>query len=175
MLKRIIDDIEKSIQNECFMAALALALTVPDICGKAEYPNAKTTFERYTTWYEEFIGQYEKPIHPHAGDMPYLSGELVYNLRNAFLHQGNPNIDKKRVKEERCKVDRFILTISKPHDGGFASMSIYGKNSPIIVRVLEVNIVNLCSKLVAVAKSYYDANKEKFDFFEYEFEDLREV
>ena len=34
-----IDEIEKSLENECYIAALALALTLPDICGKAEYPS----------------------------------------------------------------------------------------------------------------------------------------
>ena len=38
MLMRIIDEMKRSIDNECFIAALMLALSIPDICGKAEYP-----------------------------------------------------------------------------------------------------------------------------------------
>ena len=35
MLLKIIDEIKKSIDNECFIAALTLALTKPDIRGRA--------------------------------------------------------------------------------------------------------------------------------------------
>lgn len=41
MLMRIIDEMKRSIDNECFIAALMLALSIPDICGKAEYPDTE--------------------------------------------------------------------------------------------------------------------------------------
>ena len=37
MINRLIDDINKALDAEAYMAALALALTLPDICAKAEY------------------------------------------------------------------------------------------------------------------------------------------
>ena len=107
MLIKIVDEVKKSIDNECFMAALALVLTIPDICGKAEYPDAGIS-ERYIKWYNMYVGKYEKPSDPYGEDMPYSSGEIIYNLRNSFLHQGTPNIDVTKVKEERCKVDKFM-------------------------------------------------------------------
>ena len=172
MLIWIIDEIEKSIENECYIAALALALTIPDICGKAEFPHEKSTSARYIRWYNEYVGKYEKPANPEGQDMPYESGEIVYNLRNSLLHQGNPSIEPKKVKEESCKVDRFKLSISTPFDGGY-SMVAYGLGCEITERVLEINIVNLCHKLCATAKGYYNENNEKFDFFDYEINDKR--
>ena len=171
MLCRIIDEIIKSIENECFIAALALALTIPDICGKAEYPSANIA-ERYIKWYNKYIGDYEKCPDPYGTDMPYTSGELVYNLRNSLLHQGTPNVDASKVKEERCRIDKLVLTISRAYDRG-TSMVSYGKGCTITERMLEVNIVNLCSKLCATAKGYYAENKNKFDFFQYELKDIR--
>ena len=50
MIDRILGEIKKSIDNECFIAALALALTLPDICGKAEYPDDSIA-GRYIRWY----------------------------------------------------------------------------------------------------------------------------
>ena len=35
ILIRLIDDINRALENEAYFAALALALTLPDICGKA--------------------------------------------------------------------------------------------------------------------------------------------
>ena len=179
MLNRIIDEIQKSIDNECFIAALALALTIPDICGKAEYPKLSNT-KRYIQWYNEYIGKYEKPPHPEAEDMPYLSGEVVYNLRNTLLHQGTPNVDKNRIKEERCKVDHFVLTISASYDGGSSGVNSYGidpdtKEPKLVVRNMTVNIVNLCDKITRVARNYYQKNQDKFDFFDYELKDIRKL
>ncbi len=59
MLLNIIDEVNKSLDNNLYFAALSLVLTIPDICGKAEYPN-KGVGERYITWFDEHIGQYEE-------------------------------------------------------------------------------------------------------------------
>lgn len=47
MILRIIDEIEKALNHDLYFAALNLALTLPDICGKAEYPSLRSTRERY--------------------------------------------------------------------------------------------------------------------------------
>ena len=39
MLSYIVKEVRESIENEHFIAALALVMTLPDICGKAEYPS----------------------------------------------------------------------------------------------------------------------------------------
>ena len=50
MIDKIVSDIRNAIENDCYIAALALALTLPDVCGKAEYPNAGNG-KRYKNWY----------------------------------------------------------------------------------------------------------------------------
>ena len=172
MLQRIIEEVRTSLDNECFIAALTLALTIPDICGKAEYP-ADATTKRYIQWYNGYIGHYEKLSDPYGTDMPYLSGELIYNLRSLMLHQGTPNIDPNKVKVERCKVDRFILTITDVCDSGLSGVQ-YDNDNKITERLLEVNIVNLCHKICSVAQEYYSENQNKFTFFQYELVDKRD-
>ena len=171
MLIRIIEEVKKSIDNECFIAALALALTIPDICGKAKYPKSGVG-DRYIKWYDEYIGNEEKPQSEYSADMPYSSGELIYSLRNSMLHQGTPNVNASNIKEERCKVDEFVLTISDPTDNGISGVS-YGKGLKIVKRMLKVNIIYLCNKLCKVANIYYNNNKSRFNFFQYELYDSR--
>lgn len=175
MITRIIEEIKECIDNECFIAALSLALTIPDVCGKAEYPELEDkNKKRYIKWFDTFVGAYEKPSDPYGSDMPYLNGEVLYTLRNSVLHQGTPNIDTSKVTEERCKVDEFILIISDVYDGGLSRVS-YGKGLTITERMLQINLVNLCHKLCSVAKSYYEDNKDKFDFFQYQLKDVRHI
>lgn len=180
MIDRIVKEIDSSLKNENFMAALSLALTLPDICGKAEYPN-EGNGRRYIQWFDEYIGKYEIPPDVHDKEnpsrivndtMPYMSGEIVYSLRNCFLHQGTPSIDKGKIREPRCQVTHFVLTIAGATNGGSSCIErncfIDGER-----RTLEINLVNLCCKLCLVAKSYYEDNKEKFDFFQYDLQDRR--
>ena len=95
MVTEIIKEINQSLDNGCVMAGLSLALILHDICGKAIYPNMKPS-DRYIKLFDEYIRQYERDDECIRVGMPYLSGELVYFLRNSILHQGNPNIDYKK-------------------------------------------------------------------------------
>lgn len=89
MVDRIVNEIRSCLENDSNLAALALALTLPDICGKAEHPEKSVT-NRYIDWYQDHIGKYEKSrINSLDEDLPYLSGELVYQLRCSFLHAGD--------------------------------------------------------------------------------------
>ena len=140
-----ISEIEICLENECYISALALALTLPDICGKAEYPN-KSVGKRYIQWYDQYVGSYQKSQSPYSADMPYLSGEVVYSLRNNFLHAGNPNIEKEKIKDELCKIDQFHLIAGKSLIGDTSRVS-YGKELKVEERGYVVNIRLLCMRL----------------------------
>ena len=105
MIKKIVKDLESCLENDCLFAALALALTLPDICGKAEYPKEKLISRRYIDWYDKYIGNYERDRSKSLGDspteLPFLSGELVYQLRCSFLHAGDTDIDQKDIHDEQ--------------------------------------------------------------------------
>ena len=109
MVLQIIKEIESALSHDLYLAALNLALTLPDICGKAEYPDLRTS-QRYKKWYDENVGITEKPP-KHDGDpeMPYLSGDVVYSLRCSLLHEGNPDLQKQNVQP--VPIDRFSLVI----------------------------------------------------------------
>lgn len=173
MLMEIIKEINKALADNMYIAALSMALTIPDICGKAEYPNEKVG-KRYIDWFEENIGKYEHPpFEDGKTKMPYLSGEVVYSLRNSMLHQGTPNIDKDKIKEETNKIDRFILVRQEKNEFDIYSDSAEYSDQDMsldkhgVYRSYYVNIRRLCMIICATAEGYYKENKEKFDFFNY--------
>ncbi len=180
MLERIIDDVNKALDAEAYMAALALVLTLPDICAKAEYDNTLRNKERYIKWYDENIGQFMMPPPgPDEEAMPYLSGEVVYQLRCFVLHQGTPNIDTQQIHEECCKIDEFSLIIEKknPFDVYVDSSHVSQQISPTSgrpIRGYQVNIRRLCFFITRAAQKYYEKNQSKFDFFNYEIIDWDE-
>ena len=155
-----VNDIRNALKNQSYFSALSLALTLPDICGMAEYPN-KQVAERYIGWYNKYIGDYVKNEEPF-NQSPYLSGEMVYNLRNTYLHQGSPNVDASKVKEEVNQVDKFILSLgdgTKIHEMTF-SVNV----GPVAFRTILVDITYLCGVLCDCSLAYYRENAEKFGF-----------
>lgn len=193
MVNRIIEEIQKSLKQENYLAALTMALTLPDICGKAAEPSLGTG-ARYKKWYKDNVVLHEKTSDPHeadmpycGADMPYLSEEVIYQLRNSMLHQGNPNVDAKSIREERCKIDEFILFVDEPYDSGLSVVSyekelnekklngkeLNEKKLKITNRKLEVNLVLTCNRICNAAKEYYERNTKRFDFFNYTFENRK--
>lgn len=158
---QLIDDLNKALNAECYYSALSLALTFPDICGKAEYPQESTS-KRYKDWYDMHIGKYEQCQNT---SMPYLSGEVVYSLRNSLLHQGTPNIDVNKIKDDNNKIDWFnlVLESKNPFDIYCDAAGIYNGS----VKTYRVNVRRLCLILSDSAKGYYEANRDKFDFFHF--------
>ncbi len=174
MILRIIDEIDHCLEKDFHLAALALALTLPDACGKAAYPTENHSSKRYIDWYENYIGQYERDRNQSGcadlADRPFLSGELVYQLRCSFLHSGDTDVDINRIKEKQNQLTQFNLVLRRHDDilaAGTSSLLTYGENGSVEGREFDVSITYLCKILESNAKKYYEDNKDKFDFFSY--------
>lgn len=167
MIPNYVDDIRGSLKNKCYFSALSLALTMPDICGMAEFPN-KQVGERYIEWYDKYIGDYMAYGKDDlGGDNPWLSGEVVYNLRNTFLHQGYPGIDSDKVKEEANRLDKFILMLGDGTDLQVATINIEAgtkEAGKITYRMITVNVTYLCDSICDCVLWYYKNNQKKFKF-----------
>lgn len=95
--------------------------------------------------------------------MPYLSGEVVYSLRNSLLHQRTPNIAVDKIKNDNNKIDCFelVLESKKSFDIYCDALGIYNSS----VKTYRVNVRRLCLILCLSARAYFEANRDKFDFF----------
>ena len=160
MVDQIIEEINKALDNDCYLVALMTALTLPDICGAVEYPK-ESEGSRYKKWYAEYIGQYETD--GEDKNMPYASADVIYDLRCFMVHNGNPTVD---LKKRDLKSFELWITKDMTSGGGASYCESTGE------RTLELGIRNICFKLCALAKYYYDHNKEKFNF-NYTIKDMR--
>ena len=173
MVNELIKEINQCLDNGCVMAGLSLALTLPDICGKAIYPKLKPS-DRYVKWFDKYIGQYEHDDEHMRVGMPYLSGELVYSLRNSILHQGNPNIDG-----EKLGIIYFELLYQRIEGASVIVGSSEAKiikdengNDIAINKKFTVNVRDLCSKICRSAEVCYKEDNDKFNFFNYNLVDI---
>ena len=167
MIPVYVNDIKSSLKNNCYFSALSLALTLPDICGMAEYPN-KTVCERYIEWYDKYLGAYMAHGKDDlGGNNPWLSGEVIYNLRNTYLHQGNPGIANDKVKEEANKFDEFVLMLGDGTALQSLTLNIEAgrqETGKITYRKIIVDVTYLCESISDYALWYYENNHEKFKF-----------
>lgn len=152
MIDMIIDEIYKSLDNDCYLVALMSALLLPDICGAIEYPHDRNG-SRYKKWYSVYIGKYETD--GENDDMQYPSANLIYDLRCSLVHNGNPFINL-----DHQNLNQFELLIT--NDDMFGGCASICKETG--ERTLKIGIKNLCFKLCSLAKYYYDCNREKFQF-----------
>lgn len=167
MIPIYVNDIKCSLKNKSYFSALALALTLPDICGMAEFPDKSVT-ERYIEWYDKYLGVYmAQGKDDLGGNNPWLSGEVIYNLRNTYFHQGNPGIESNKVKEEVNRFDKFTLLLSDGTELQVLTLNIEGgtqETGKITYRHIIVDVTYLCSIICDYVLWYYENNKEKFKF-----------
>ena len=115
MIKDIIEDIKLAVDNKAYFSALALTLTIPDICWKIEYKNLNDK-EKYIKWFNEWIYKYVEI--PKSNDtwfeeydkLAIFDGEVCYALRCSYLHSGNYELSEHG--KGNIKINRFELCIS---------------------------------------------------------------
>lgn len=149
--------IRKCLDAKAYFAALTTALIIPDICGRAEFPNYRNK-KRYVDWYNMY-----NHFEPAQGreNIPHMDGSVVYDLRCQMLHIGNPGIEDKR------RINKFIIEYENNSDfvgGDSISARINTTNNEVIYCTYRFNLNSFCKSMCAVAEWYYSENKEKFDF-----------
>lgn len=158
LVPRIIHECREALKHNLHLAALTLALTLPDICGIAEFTKKCGVKERYVQWYEEHIGRSER--FSKEDEYPYPSGEVIYRLRCMVLHQGTPSVEK-----DKCNIDSFALICESFSED--ISSYLPEESSSCEKRELTLNLNTLCWKICRAAENYYEQNKDRFDFFQY--------
>ena len=84
-MQNLIAGIREAVQGRAWHAALALALAMPDICGKIDGPAGNGA--RYKAWFDKYVkDKYTGAL--EMGSMVFLSADDCYKLRNAYLHSG---------------------------------------------------------------------------------------
>ncbi|AFZ60426.1 hypothetical protein H6G54_01525 [Anabaena cylindrica FACHB-243] len=109
-MKQLKEAVRQAIAQGNWYAALASALTLPDICGWLEYPN-KGVGDRYRLWYDTYIkGEYSgKYNDSDKVEVILLSGNDCYALRCAYLHNGQDDITNQKASKSLKSLNKFIF------------------------------------------------------------------
>ena len=166
-MDKIATAIEDAIEKRCFLPALALQLVIPDICAKYEYIdiyNKKTDYNghkgqgaAYAKWYDENIGNYD--IDPTTG-IGLLDGRSCWKLRCEFLHSGVIDLDDFMSVEDKHITFRLISSQYSDLKYGIGGCSGVEYSEDKKNQDIEVDIVNLCGKILAVLRYSYLTNED---------------
>lgn len=88
-MEHLIAGVRDAVAKESWYGALALALALPDACSAIESPGRGRAKVRYATWANKFVTNYTRDQNGH----PFLTGDELYLVRCAFLHQGDFAVD----------------------------------------------------------------------------------
>jgi hypothetical protein len=75
-LHRYLNDMLYALKGRAFYSSLALALTIPDICGSIDYPAEPSVGKRYRDWFTDWCWMLQS----------YMSAADCYALRCSYLH-----------------------------------------------------------------------------------------
>ncbi len=164
-----IKDINLALKNKSYLSALALSLTLPDICGKIEYPHFKDNRgnrkvgKQYVAWFDNWVNQYYADNTGWTKDYtkaknPIFTGKMCYSLRCSFLHDGNSDIKDWSHKEDAdfYYSYEFRLAVGGADSNGLSWVNQASNNLKIMkIKSVTVNIDKLCESICLAAENYY--------------------
>lgn len=120
-------------------AALALTLTIPDICCALISPKGKSSGPAYADWFDTNLKGYHR----------YLPGNDVYQLRCGFLHEARS--DRPNLKAQRVVFD----TKHGNHLSGVGGVTADGVQYP---GAMAVNVGRFSEDMITAAQKWFEAN-----------------
>lgn len=166
-----IEEVELNIRDERWQSALALALTLPDICGGIAFPDIVKKYRdgrvmldrqknptrdvgtQYIRWFDEYASDFFK-VSPES-PAPYICGERCWQLRCEYLHQNKGFLN---VQNESSI--RFHLGINCGTSVCQMNEADVGRESADI----RIDIEQFCIRMCRAARNYYHMVHREKDF-----------
>lgn len=96
-MQRFTASVYRAIDDKNWYAALALALTLPDICNGLD---EKKGHRAFADWFEKYMSKhYISMVGPKREKSVFLTGDDFYALRCAYLHGGTDEILGQRARQ----------------------------------------------------------------------------
>lgn len=166
-LEQRINEVRLCVEHQMWQAALALALTIPDICGQIKFSDLKkkdrngkeisaSIGDKYSKWFHEYVEHHFADAQGWNSDgfavNPYFTGEMCYQLRCAFLHSGDDTTQKPNDKIKY----KFSLCIN--------SCDSISLNSDDQIIGVTIDVSNLCGYIAEGALRFYHEWSKPQDF-----------
>jgi len=134
-MEMIFREIERALDAQLYYSAIAMAVTLPDVCAALEAGNGRTSAEKYKAWYRANVGQ----------AYGFLKDEDCYSLRCGVVHQG-------RFGGHGMQYGRVVFT-----------MPIPGRNilihNNVMNDALNLDADRFCRDMIQSARTWFVAHQ----------------
>lgn len=158
-MDRKIQEISKALDAKLYNCALALTLTLPDICAKVEYRGKDWgNGRKYRSWFDVFakpMFTFKALVLPTNETVTSntIDADTCWKIRCAVLHSGN-------YKPTNTSESRFNHITFHAHD---PSSEIW-EHEIIDGRRIEIDVIKFCHLLCSAALEYYESVDDKSVF-----------
>lgn len=133
-METLLREIEHALDAGLFYLALALSLSLPDICAALDSPNGESSGPRYRDWYDTNL----------AAKYKWFTAADCWSLRCGVLHQG-------RFGHPNMQYARVFFTLPVPN-------RIRHHNN-IFNDALNLDAITFCRDVVAAVRAWFQANQ----------------
>lgn len=135
-MELILKEIERAVDLEIYYLALAMALTLPDMCAALASSSGETTRDLYIEWYEENL----------ANVLPWMTAKDCWKMRSAVLHQG-------KTGHPHMQHPRVLFTLPNSKGVQISNNMVDG--------ALNFYVPTFCRDVVGVTRAWLQANKDE--------------
>jgi hypothetical protein len=152
-MQGLIDSIDQSLATGNWYAALAVALTIPDVCASLEAADGLATGPRYAAWFDKYLGaKYYDAFIPEN----QITGGDCYALRCSLLHNASDDITSQRARKMQ---ERFRFRPNGPHLAGVTNVQVSvvtgaGVSSRVFPNQLGLSVRRFCEDLRDAARTW---------------------
>lgn len=155
--------IRSCIERKLYIAALHMALSLPDALGRIEFSKG-SALNRYSKWFDKYVktvigDHYWGPFDKKTGH-PVMDGTCCYYLRCAFFHELTNDI------KQKTGIDEFVISLDdRPMlMGTIAGSDFRIKDSHLVkYNYLYVSAKELSTALMNAALNFV-ANNENSNY-----------
>ena len=167
-----VEEVELNIEDGRWQSALALALTLPDICGGIAFPEYVKRYRdgrvmldkqknptrdvgtQYVSWFDTYAAPFFKQS--PKDEAPYICGTRCWQLRCEYLHQNKGFINEGDETEVHF------------HLGVNCGTSICQQEKVVTISGnrmdIRIDIEQFCWRMCQAARNYYHQFREEKDF-----------
>lgn len=140
-LEIIILDIERALNANLYYAALAVTLSLPDICSVLELPPEQnwSTGSKYASWFDRNLPKY----------LPKFTGSDCYKMRGGVLHNG-------RVRRDEKRWDHIAFTT--PQSSMRLHLCSASNNGGVSESALILDVEHFCRDVIDAVRSWFSVN-----------------
>lgn len=169
-------DIKACLDAGLYRMALLGALTVPDICGRLEFPDIKEDSKRYAKWFDENVYNYNIGTSGRDGrHFDCLNGYMCYLLRCRVVHGEPVDIEDVPNRPASALVRRgYNKVVFRFTDKTYSEFfDIRGLKDEPLVAMFYVGIPQLVMWIISNAEGFFEENVGRYSFDEaYTFEQM---